>query len=90
MTDQPTAMAGAPSPQALAGLAVTASILEALLRREILDQTAVHVILKDAGSYISALSTDFAPEIERDARRLLTLLGKVEKAVETDEAQPST
>ena len=90
MTDQPTAIAGAPSPQALAGLAVSAAILETLLRRGILDQTAVDVVLKDAGSYISALSTDFAPEIERDARVLLAQLGKVEKAVETDEAQPST
>ena len=90
MTDQPTAIAGAPSPQALAGLAVSAALLETLLRRGILDQTAVDIVLKDAGSYISAPSTDFAPEIERDARVLLAQLGKVEKAVETDEAQPST
>jgi hypothetical protein len=90
MNEQPTAIAGAPSPQALAGLAVSAAILETLLRRGILDQTAADVVLKDAGSYISALSTDFGPEIERDARVLLAQLGKVEKAVETDEAQPST
>ena len=90
MTDQPTAIAGAPSPHALAGLAVSAAILETLLRRGILDQTAVDVVLKDAGSYISALSTDFGPEIERDARGLLAQLGKVETAVETDEAQPGT
>ena len=50
-----------------------------------LNQTAVDIVLKDAGSYISALSTDLAPEIERDARRLLALLGRVEKTVETDQ-----
>jgi hypothetical protein len=60
MNEQPTAIAGAPSPQALAGFAVSAAILETLLRRGILDQTAVDVVIKDAGSYISALSTDFA------------------------------
>jgi hypothetical protein len=74
--------------QALAGLAVSASLIEALLKRGIIDQADADTIIRDAASYVAAFSTDCEPAVEREAQRLLTLIGKAEQKVAVTEAPP--
>jgi len=73
---------------ALAGLAISASLMEALLKRGVIEQADVDPIIGDAASYVAAFCIDCGPEVERDARRLLTLLGKAERDVAGPEPTP--
>ena len=74
--------------QGLAGLAVSASLMEALLKRGIIEQADADTIIRDAASYVAAFSTDCGPEVEREAQRLLTLIGKAEQEVAATEGPP--
>jgi hypothetical protein len=74
--------------QGLAGLAVSASLMEALLKRGIIEQADADTIIRDASSYVAAFSTDCGPQVEREAQRLLTLIGKAEQEVAATEAPP--
>lgn len=73
---------------AVAGIAMSASLMEALLKRGVIEQTDVDAILKDAASYVDALCADGGLKVEREARRLLTQIGKVEHEVAATEAPP--
>ncbi len=77
-----------PAAQALAGLAMSASLVEALLKRGVLEQSDVDPIIRDAASYVTAFCTDCGPEVEREALRLLALIGKTERDVAASEAPP--
>ena len=79
---------GAPSPQALAALAVAASLMEALLKRGVIDRSAVDDTLKDAASYAQALCVDCSPELERGVQHLLKMIGQAEEQVADTEPAP--
>ena len=81
-------MANQSPAQALAGLALCASLMEALLKRGVLERAAIDPIIQDAASYVAAFCTDCGPEIEREALRLLTLVGKSERDVAVADAAP--
>ena len=66
MADQPA------SPQGIAGLAISVSLIEALLKQGAIDQATVEAILKEAILYAQALCLDCAPEMERETQRLLS------------------
>ncbi len=74
--------------QALASIAMSASLMEALLKRGVIQQEDVGPIIRDAASYVAAFCTDCGPEVEREARRLLTLIGKAEQDVAASEPAP--
>lgn len=71
----------APSPHGLAALAVSASLLEALLRQGAIDRATVEAILKEATTYAQALCIDCSPEVERETLRIVRLIGKPEEPV---------
>ncbi|SEP41826.1 hypothetical protein SAMN02990966_05975 [Rhodospirillales bacterium URHD0017] len=71
----------APSPHGLAALAVSASLLEALLRRGAIDRATVEAILKEATTYAQALCIDCSPEVERETLRIVGLIGTPEEPV---------
>lgn len=73
---------------AMAGLAASASLMEALVKRGLIEQTDVDTIIKDAASYVDALCADCGLKVEREARRLLALIGKVEHEAAETEAPP--
>ena len=76
-----------PAAQAVASLALSSSLMEALLRRGVIEQAEAETIMRDAASYVAALCTDTAPEVEREAQRILKLVGSTERNVEV--AQPA-
>jgi len=59
------------SPHGLAALAISASLVEALVKQGIIDQATVQAILKEANLYAQALCIDCSPEVERETQRLL-------------------
>lgn len=69
--------------QALAGLAISASLMEALLKRGVIEHADADTIVRDAASYVAAF-TDSGPE--REALRVLTLIGKPKRDVASDAA----
>jgi hypothetical protein len=77
-----------PAALALAGVAMSASLMEALLKRGMIQQEDVDPIIRDASSYVAAFCTDCGPGVEREAQRLLTLIGKSERDVEGPEPGP--
>lgn len=74
--------------QALAGVAMSASLMEALLKRGVIEKADVEPIIRDAASYVAAFCTECSPEVEREARRLLTLIGKADQDVAPAEPAP--
>jgi hypothetical protein len=74
--------------QALASLAIAASLMEALLKRGVIEQADVDPIIRDAASYVAAFCTDCGPKAEREAQRLLTQIGKAGHNVAVTEAAP--
>jgi hypothetical protein len=77
-----------PTAQGLAGLAMSASLMETLLKRGVIEQKDVDPIVADATSYVAAFCTDCGPEVEREALRLLAMIGKTHRDVVPDEAPP--
>ena len=77
-----------PAAQALAGLALSASLMETLVRRGVIEQAEVDSIVRDAASYVAAFCTDCGAEVEREALRLLAQIGKTGRDVTPDEAPP--
>ncbi len=77
-----------PAAQALAGLAMSASLMEALLKRGVIEQADAEAIVRDAASYVTAFCTDSGPEVEREALRVLTLIGKSQRDVEVAQSAP--
>jgi hypothetical protein len=65
----------APRVQALAGLAVYASLMEALLKRGINEQDDVGAITKEAATNVAGFCTGFEAEVEKEAKHLLTGIG---------------
>jgi hypothetical protein len=65
-----------PRVQALAGLAVYASLMEALRRRGINQQDDVGAITKEAAANVPGFCTGFEAEVEKEAKHLLTVIGK--------------
>ena len=59
------------SPHGLAALAISASLVEALVKQGIIDQATVEAILKEAKLYAQALCIDCSPDVERETQRLL-------------------
>ena len=64
--------------QALAGLAVYASLMEALLKRGITEQDDVGAITREAATNVAGFCTAFGAEVEREAQHLLTVIGNPE------------
>jgi hypothetical protein len=60
-----------PSSHGLAALAISASLVEALVKQGIIDQATVEAILNEANLYAQALCIDCSPEVERETQRLL-------------------
>jgi hypothetical protein len=77
----------APAAQALAGLAMAASLMEALLKRGIIEQADADAIIREAASYVAAF-TNFGPDVEREALRVLKLIGKSQRDVAVAQAAP--
>jgi hypothetical protein len=77
-----------PAAEALAGLAMSASLMEALLKRGVIEQQDVDPIIRDAASYVAAFCTDCGAEVEREALRLLALIGKTGRDVLPPETSP--
>ena len=82
------AMAEAPTAQALTALAVAMSLLEALLKRGVIDADAVGSIVKDAGNYAQVLCADCSREVEREVQRLLDVVGNAATHMDAAEAAP--
>ena len=59
------------SPHGIAALAISASLVEALVKQGIIDQATIEVVLKEANLYAQALCIDCSPEVERQTQRLL-------------------
>jgi len=76
-----------PSAQALTAMAVVLALLEALLKRGVIDQAEVGIIVKDAGNYAQVLCTDCSQEVEREVQRLLDVVGT--EATHMDAAEPA-
>ena len=64
----------APSPHGIAALAISVSLVEALLKQGIIDQATVEATLKEANLYAQALCIDCSPEVERETQRILKLV----------------
>jgi hypothetical protein len=65
-----------PRVQALAGLAVYTSLMEALLKRGISEQDDVRAITKEAATNVPGFCTGFEAEVEKETKHLLTMIGK--------------
>jgi hypothetical protein len=65
--------------QALAGLAVYASLMETLLKRGITEQDDVGAITREAATNLAGFCTGFGAEVEREAQHLLTVIGNSEQ-----------
>jgi hypothetical protein len=61
----------APSPHGLAALAISVSLVEALLKQGVIDPATVEATLKEANLYAQALCIDCSPEVERETQRIL-------------------
>jgi hypothetical protein len=77
-----------PRVQALAGLAVYASLMEVLLKRGITEQDDVGAITKEAATNVAGFCTGFGAEVERKAQHLLTVIGNPEQKVEATLTPP--
>ena len=77
----------AASPHGIAGLAVSVSLVETLLKQGAIDQATVETILKEAILYAQALCIDCPPEVERETQRLLA---QIRLRGEPAAAEPST
>jgi alkylation response protein AidB-like acyl-CoA dehydrogenase len=77
-----------PAAQAVASLALSSSLMEALLRRGVIEQADAETIIRDAASYAAAFCTDAAPEVEREALRILKLVGTTERNVAVAQTTP--
>jgi hypothetical protein len=75
--------------QAFAGLAMSASLMEALLKRGLIEQADVDAIMGDAASNVAAFCTDRGPEVEREALQVLELIGKSLRDVVVPEPAPA-
>jgi hypothetical protein len=77
----------AASPHGIAGLAVSVSLVETLLKQGAIDQATVETILKEAILYAQALCIDCPTEVERETQRLLS---QIRLRGEPAAAEPST
>ena len=68
--------------QALAGLAVYASLMETLLERGITEQDDLGAITRDAATNVAGFCTALGAEVEREAQHLLTVIGNREEKVD--------
>ena len=75
--------------QAIAGLAMSAALMEGLLKRGLIEEADVGTILRDAASYAAAFCVEAAPEVERESLRLLALVTKAEQKVAATELPAS-
>ena len=66
-----------PRVQALAGLAVYASLMEALLKRGIHEQDDAGAITKEAATNVAGFCTGFGAEVEKEAKHLLTVIAAI-------------
>jgi hypothetical protein len=80
-------MAEAPSAQAVAALATVMSLVAALLKRGVIDQTAVDDALRDACKHGHALCGD-CREAEPEVQRLLDVIGETAAQIAATEAPP--
>jgi len=71
-----------PRVQALAGLAVYASLMEALLKRGIHEQDDAGAITKEAATNVAGFCTGFGAEVEKEAKHLLTVIGNPEQKID--------
>lgn len=77
-----------PAAQALASLALSSSLMEALLKRGVIEGADAATIIRDAASYVAAFCTDAAPEVEREALRILELIDSTERNVAVAQSTP--
>lgn len=83
-------VSAAPSPHAVAALALAASLLEALVKRGAIDRPGVDDMLRDAASYAQALCADCPSEVEGHVQRLLTMIGQAQAGVAETEVAAAT
>ena len=63
-------------PYALASLATTVSLMDALLKRGIIDEAFVAAATKEAIAYAQALCVELSPDVERETQRILQLINR--------------
>jgi hypothetical protein len=63
-------------PYALAGLATTASLMDVLLKRGVIDEAFIAEVTKEAIAYAQALCTEWSPDVERETQRILQLINQ--------------
>ena len=78
-----------PSPHGLAALAISMSLVQALLKQGLIDLVTVEAALKEAGLYAQALCIDCSPEVERETIRIVKQI-KPEVAVADASAVEAT
>ena len=63
-------------PYALARLAATVSLMDALLKGGVIDEAFVAAATKEAITYAQALCTEWSPDVERETQRILQLISQ--------------
>jgi hypothetical protein len=76
-------------PYALAGLATTVSLMDALLKQGLIDEAFVAEATKEAIACAQALCTEWSPDVERETQRILQLISQPKTAVAASEGQSS-
>jgi hypothetical protein len=70
---------GATLPYALASLATTVSLMDALLKRGGIDEAFVAAATKEAIAYAQALCVELSPDLERETQRILRSTGREQR-----------
>jgi hypothetical protein len=78
-----------PSPHGLAALAISVSLVQALLKQGLIDRATVEASLKEAGLYAQAFCIDCSPEVERETLRIVKQI-KPEEPVAVADASIAT
>jgi hypothetical protein len=78
-----------PSPHGLTALAISVSLVQALLKQGLIDRATVEASLKEAGLYAQALCIDCSPEVERETLQIVKQI-KPEEPVAVADASIAT
>ena len=69
---------------AMASLAVTATLLDTLVKQGVIEKAVADAVIKDANCYVQALCVGCSPELERDTQRILQMFGKLPEQAATE------
>ena len=75
-------MAAEERAQALARLAVYASLMETLLECGITEEDDLGAITREAATHVAGFCDGYGAEVEREAQHMLTVIGNPEKKVD--------